>query len=544
MRGSMHKIDSHMMRVYENSTSKCSANGKQISSDEAMKLIHCAREINQNTTGSSCFGSSDARGDKHLKRLLKRHKNEFSLEGLKLVKAYLETGKVPVLVASQPASLGAGIVVGSSQNQTRLQTTPAVVPVQPQTPQVSGHRPVGGVSVLPSVPSTTVVNGTAHTVTGAPSMPVRPNGGSAPVVIPPVVTSPVVNAPAVTTPSTPVANTTTPVIPSVPAPSRPVPSTPTPSVPPLGVPVATGPSHGGAAEGPRGAKILEWHANKAVERFHWFPLQETQPNGGDATNNLYSANGPLAKYGKFVGNDDARIYEFDHNRKAVNAGAEFGWWGHCDKAATAACILQAPKHDVIMTNANGEKVRFTKNDIQGMLVKVVGGLATQVDFRGERYNGGRDNPDDPLPDAFIKTMQDWSKDGLPFVLDIDPGPQVWNFPYDQVQIWESKNPPQGFNSSGLPNDGSVTYYQMELMGTGFPDKKRNLGAYIQRDASGKIVKQGWITGNGFNKHPDFAWRPHPVGDLRDKSLWVQHGKVSNPHVDPQIVYDIYMRSLA
>src|SRR5690606_37230037 len=102
-------------------------------------------------------------------------------------------------------------------------------------------------------------------------------------------------------------------------------------------------------------------------------------------------------------------YEYDHSRKAKEAGSMYSWWGHCNNASEAACVLKAPKHGVVMTAADGQEIKFTKNDVQGLLVKVVPCLISSTDFRGERFNGsGRDNPNDPAPDMFINVIQEWS----------------------------------------------------------------------------------------------------------------------------------------
>jgi len=177
------------------------------------------------------------------------------------------------------------------------------------------------------------------------------------------------------------------------------------------------------------------------------------------------------------------------------------------------------------------------------LVKVTPSLVNNVDFKGERYNSSRDNPGDPKPEVFLQVLEDWSKDGLPFVLDIDHREQVWNFPYDKAKVFESDQAPEGFSAS-LSGEGTTKYYHIEMSGTGFDNKARVYECYVQKNNAGSVISSGWIKTPSTHNNADFMWRPHPVGDLTNKANWQQRGKVSNPNVDPQVVYDIYMRSIA
>lgn len=288
--------------------------------------------------------------------------------------------------------------------------------------------------------------------------------------------------------------------------------------------------------------LLDFNAAKKTWSCHWFPMQETQP-GGDPINNLYAAGGPLDKLDQVTGGN-SRDFEFKTYRKSVDAGKEFGWWGHCNNAAEAACLLQAPKHGVIMDGKDGKPVKFSPMDIQGLLVKATPSLIQRVDFRGQRFdNPTRDDPNDPRPDVFMAVMKDWAREGMPFVLDIERKTEVWNFPYDQVKITESKNAPEGFDAQGLPRDGTVRYYQIEMSGTGFEDKKRVYQCYIQYAPNGQVLNSQWIKTPNSNNNPDFMWRPHPIGDLMDKATWQIKGAINNPGVDPRVVYEIYMKSL-
>ncbi len=499
----MSRIDGHMMRMYNEGIKRDSHHGKKISSLETLDLINYAERMNHSSSGSS-FRASDCRGNRHLKRLLKRHEEHFSLESRQMIKDFIKYHRIPTLstnVGQPNAGPSNGPLPG--YGIIPLPTRPvSTTPLAPSTPAAP----------TPSTPTPTAPVATPILT------PVRPSGGIS--VTPP--------ATGVTVPTPPEAPPASPARPSIP------PASPT-HVGSIGA--------GSGIEGPHGIEIFNWTADKKTGFCHWFPQQETRP-GGDSTNNLYAVNGPLDKLDRLMGTQ-AREFEFNKFRKAVTDGKQYSWWGHCDKASTVACLLDLPKHGVVMTNAAGEKIQFTPNDIQGLLVKVVPYLSTNVDFKGNRFNDpNKDDPNDPYPHVFMETMRQWAQDGLPFVLDIDPGPQVWNFPYDQSKIYESTQPPKGFNPEGLPTDGSVKYYRIEMEGTGFPQKARIYQAWVQNDANGKAIKSGWIKTPESHPNPDFMWRPHPIGDLKDPAMWVARGKIGNPEVDPKTVYEIWMKSLA
>jgi hypothetical protein len=291
-----------------------------------------------------------------------------------------------------------------------------------------------------------------------------------------------------------------------------------------------------------GTIILDFHAGHKTCAWHWFPMQETR-TGGDPLNNLYAPGGCLDKVDKITGSN-ARQYEYDHNRKAKDAGKQYAWWGHSDNAAEAACILSEPKKSVVMKAMDGSDIKFSTNDIQGLLVLVSSSLVSHVDLKGERSDSALGRSDDAIsPDYFINILKKWSADRLPFVLDIDPGYQVWNYPYDQVRISESKVPPAEFDTAQGSDDGSLTYYHIEMAGTGYDDKRRVYECFVQHGKDGRVVSSGWIKTPKTHAPPDFMWRPHPIAGLNERENWTLRGYPTNRRIDPKVIYDIYMKSI-
>lgn len=290
-------------------------------------------------------------------------------------------------------------------------------------------------------------------------------------------------------------------------------------------------------------KIMDWKAEKPTWHCHWFPMKESRPNGGDTINNLYAPGGVLSKYDEAFGTD-SRAYELKNNfRPHDSTSSDADWAGHCNNASEVAALLKEPKYAVTY---NG--VTFSPQEIAGLLVKVSSSLSERVDFEGRRYNNFMDDKGDPSPHDFLeKVLKAWGSDAanpIPFVLDIDREEQVWNYPYDQGKVFELSQPPAGTNLNDIPRGGSVTFYEAQLKGTTFEDQARQYQFWIQRNDNGDVLKSGWIKGPDANINPDFAWRPHPVGDLSQKESWVtKPRKQSNPYVKAEEVYEIYARSL-
>lgn len=290
-----------------------------------------------------------------------------------------------------------------------------------------------------------------------------------------------------------------------------------------------------------GKVILDYQAEKKTHHVHWYPQTATRP-GGDPINNLYARGGILAKYGAIFGGD-ARGYELDH-AAVLNADPTKAWWGKCDKASQVSCILPPPAHEATL---NG--VTCSPEEIKGMLVCVVDSLVGEIDFIGHRYNGEDDDPEDPRPSVFLDGLKEWKTNNggpaIPFNADLDRNGPVWNYAYDGVKVYESDVVPPGFNTSTLPHGGKIKYYHAKLTSTGYPDQARDYQFWIQYDNAGEVKKDGWIQGQDPKISPDFLWRPHPAGDLRDPATWVtKPRKQSNPRILAENVFKLYQLSMA
>ena len=288
---------------------------------------------------------------------------------------------------------------------------------------------------------------------------------------------------------------------------------------------------------------MEWKSDKETWHCHWFPMQVKKILGHDLANNLFAKGGVLEKYDQVFGTE-SREYELKHNRRSYFSWEnDAGWAGHCNNASEVACMLEKPKKPVTYKG-----VTFSAHDISGLLVKVSDSLRTSMDFVGERYGDAEDDKSDPAPHVFLsKVLRAWGGEAeapVPFVLDVTRKKAVWNYPYDQGRVTESTRAPRFFNESKLPREGHIVFYRAELRGTTFEKQARDYRFWIQYANDGSVIESAWIKGSDTKINPDFAWRPHPAGDLADKANWASRPeRQNNPHVRAEDVYEIYRRSL-
>ncbi|HXW53025.1 MAG TPA: hypothetical protein VEL47_02845 [Myxococcota bacterium] len=291
--------------------------------------------------------------------------------------------------------------------------------------------------------------------------------------------------------------------------------------------------------------ILDSKSHHETWPCHWWPKQETRP-GGDPINNLYAVGGPLDKLDQLTG-QTARQYEYDHHRLPVDEGDKFAPKNHHNhNAVRAVCILPEPKHEVEMTAPDGSVVNFSKNDIQGLLVKIAF-LLIEPTLSEERYFSPPGFSENRCPKRFHETLMQWAQDKKPFALSL----HGWSFPVDTIEITESRIPPPGFDVSDLLPNAPVSYYHAKLSSTGVPTVKRVYEYYLQRARNGHVVNGDWTDTRYIDNDPYFClWQVHGVSNIMDKAAWTLRAQPSNyeidlcnPEIDPQLVYSIYKKSL-
>lgn len=242
---------------------------------------------------------------------------------------------------------------------------------------------------------------------------------------------------------------------------------------------------------------------------YWWPFLD---RGNDL--NLYDNGQALSKYDAYLKTTTgtaggAQAWE-KQNHYTTNP--DYHWWGHCHAWAAASILAPEP-------NANFTKggQNFTVNDTKG--------LVTSLYFRPTYAGlpgGTRSNSDDPNSAAYKDMAPVWFDYLMqyyvgyykyPFVMDIAPDSQVWNFP---AFAYRRSATPAG---NGAQNVTTTVYYSNPVAGaTGTQHFSRT---YTYRLTAGGL---GEWTGQSVTNHPDFAWVPI--------------GKSAVPHVNEGVVEQI------
>jgi hypothetical protein len=275
---------------------------------------------------------------------------------------------------------------------------------------------------------------------------------------------------------------------------------------------------------------------------YWLPTNSTymfqHTSGQD-----YS---PLEKYDMYMSNA--------HNQKTTAAQTEHDTLynplagpadGHCDAWSIASIYENDPTPGTWSAphNSTLNGVSFTPADLKALLVDTYENQ-NLVKMIGERYDNLTDDPNDMYPDQFQAVVQgELFNKARPFIIDRDPGPEVWNTPVESADIQtvvDSSNPQllhvtayigtinaitefdeQDPNWQGNPNEAEFTItYTYDLYGDQQAD-----GSYV--------IKSGVWTGDSVGYHPDFAL-VKVDGNTSHQSL--------NPQVSNDMVYEIISRA--
>ena len=288
--------------------------------------------------------------------------------------------------------------------------------------------------------------------------------------------------------------------------------------------------------------LLEWEALKKTEKYHWWPLRDEDNTEEDCVNNLFAKGGGIEKYDRLCGTK-ALAYQRKHHRIPSDSTREDKLWaGFCDKAATLSCLYKYPQKHVT-AKYQGRLVEFSPQDIEALLICV-----TDNSIRSglSVFYGSRNNYTDkklknktkqfenlvkaePLPLDLLDVLRRFAKENEPFVMDVDNGSAVWNYPYDSVLVTREKHKEY---LDYLPATGRNTVLRFQIKSEAYPEKNMDIKGYVNYNQ--KFVKQGWIS----KTNPDFLWKQYP-----QEVCWEGKSKM-NPHINSYFVYSIYCRSIS
>lgn len=141
---------------------------------------------------------------------------------------------------------------------------------------------------------------------------------------------------------------------------------------------------------------------------------------------------PLEKYDAFVKkahNEEPGAARYQREKLYDPDAA--GWEGLCNAWSVASTMEPQPKKEVERAG-----IKFGVGDLKALLILTYEYLDGLLEF-GQRFNaaGPEEEFDDIYPDQFHRLIQaELFEKGRPFVMDKEPGIQVWNMPVWQVKF--------------------------------------------------------------------------------------------------------------
>jgi hypothetical protein len=219
------------------------------------------------------------------------------------------------------------------------------------------------------------------------------------------------------------------------------------------------------------------------------------------------------------------------------------WEGLCDAWAIAAITFPEPLHPVTVSlgSSHHDTVSFTVGELKGLLLKTI----EAADENGFKYYGqkftGQENAwiyPDVFPEQFHRLIEvQLFERKQPFIVDIDPGVEVWNFPvykanYQMEAIPDKPN--AVFVRMWIYLADSLKSFDKKFIGTKEIVREYDYVLEGDRDANGDlVVTYGyWVKSkNGVDSrhdHPDFLVIP-PPRDLLYRKSW--NSSISIERVD-------------
>ena len=235
----------------------------------------------------------------------------------------------------------------------------------------------------------------------------------------------------------------------------------------------------------------------------------------------------------------------DFERKNFNPN-DLTWEGLCDAWSLASISKPEPKKPVTMSE-NGIKITFTISDLKALLLKTYEAVEdSDLKYYGQKFTGDENGwifPD-IFPDQFHRFLEtQLFEHKLPFIMDHDPGVEVWNVPVFKANYIIDLIPGQPdslFVRTWLYSAESVQNNEKEFVGTKEAVREYNYVLVGTRNSQGDLqINSGyWVKGpdgvDSRKDHPDYITRiPYPL-TLKRKS-W-------NPEIDILLVDEILSQS--
>ena len=244
---------------------------------------------------------------------------------------------------------------------------------------------------------------------------------------------------------------------------------------------------------------------------------------------------PAEKLDIYLGNYDFRITRTElQTRGPWRPMTPQHWEGFCNGLSAAAINQPEPVSVVSRKNPDGIQVHFQPQDIKGLLEASYFYVEDYYQIGSPSSSDPRDdNPADKLDaGAFdVALTTHLGRLHQPFVVDIDPGGEIWNYVAVGYDRKVADPEPVSRLTNGMPKS-TVQVAHVKLHMSYADDLKHDAANHPTKAgvASGKLTyerdyaydlylnkKSGIVGGNFTSKdHPDFLW--FPGGDGTDQTM--------------------------
>ncbi len=214
--------------------------------------------------------------------------------------------------------------------------------------------------------------------------------------------------------------------------------------------------------------------------------------------------GPLSKYDRITGHR-AAAWEQQENPPSMEVPE---WFGYCHAWSASSILDREPTQLRLARTTDGAQVSLGIGDQKGMLTACHTDDVAQhygVRFQGEPG----DDPNDIYPDELWRVLKLYiQQQGVPLIVDIEGGPQVWNHPvyayrvdyrregagnryFAEMTLWMADDAVPA-DILGIQVSKQTYYFTFQMQG----------GAPLMGSAN-------WVEPSR-SDHPDFAWYPYIV----------------------------------
>jgi len=226
---------------------------------------------------------------------------------------------------------------------------------------------------------------------------------------------------------------------------------------------------------------------------------------------------PLGKYDRLTG-QQAAAWERENNPPGPDVPR---WFGYCHAWSAASMLEPEPRGNRTVAAASA-RVSLDIGDQKGLLTACH--TEDLANSWGDRFGDdqGSEDPQDLRPDLLWRLLKlHLGQQGVPLVLDVEAGEQVWNYPVYEYQI--SYGPADGGLYRGsltllMADDGVPPAYR------GTKVRKQTCGFSFQMRNGNVVMGSGRWVGPSQKDHPDFAWYPYQAVSANPE---VQYPKVQN-----------------